>query len=126
MKLSIRILLAVVLCLELTAAPVFAIRHETSEAEWSKYCIYHPEPVIPMVALRKGWGGLITCVLKINPRNGVVDEVSVVRHTHFPKLDAIMVMTLFKWRFRPGISHTTISYELGVLGRSRDYHSGMY
>jgi outer membrane biosynthesis protein TonB len=77
-----------------------------------------------MVALRKGWGGHVVCALKINPRTGVVDEVSVVRHTHFPQIDAIMVMTLFKWRFRPGVSHTTVSYDLGVYGRSHDYHSG--
>jgi hypothetical protein len=126
MNFSLRIVLVGVLCLELVSRQAFAVRHATSDEEWARYCIYHPEPVIPMVALRKGWGGQIGCVLKINPKTGVVDEVSVVRHTHFPQLDAIMVMTLFKWRFRPGISRTTINYELGVYGRSRDYHSGMY
>ena len=91
--------------------------------DYARYIISKPEPVIPMVALRKGWGGHVVCLLTINPKNGVVDEVKVVRHTHYPKLDAIMVMTLFNWRFRPGtITQARISYELGVYGRSRDYH----
>lgn len=126
MSLPTRIVLAIILCLELTSVRLPAARQTTDE-EWNRYCIAHPEPVIPMVALRKGWGGHIVCVLKINPKDGVVDEVSVVRHTHFPTLDAIMVMTFFKWRFRPGaVKQLTIGYDLGVYGRSRDYHSGMY
>ncbi len=104
-----------------TAAP------KIDQDDYARYLVSNPEPVIPMVALRKGWGGHIICILTINPKNGVVDEVKVVKHTGYPKLDAETVMTLFKWRFRPGtITQARISYELGVYGRSHDYHSGGY
>ncbi len=89
--------------------------------------IFAPEPVIPPVALRKGWGGKGIYRLKINPRNGTVDEVKVLKRTGYQVLDAEMVMTLFKWRFKPNtFTSYTLSYEIGILGRARTYHTGRY
>ena len=89
--------------------------------------VYAPDPVIPQVALRKGWGGRGVYQLKINQNNGTVDEVKVLKRIGYPVLDAEMVMTLFKWRFKPhSITSCTIPCELGVYGRARDYHTGRY
>jgi outer membrane biosynthesis protein TonB len=113
--------IAVVLCCAQVAA--VSLRAEQIEENFQPYVISKPDPVMPMVAVRQGWHGHIVCVLTINPKNGIVDEVKVVRHTGNPKLDAIMVMTFFNWRFRPGtISKTKIQYDIGTLGRGRDLH----
>ncbi|MEY2545999.1 MAG: Gram-negative bacterial TonB protein C-terminal [Verrucomicrobiota bacterium] len=96
---------------------------EQIEENWQPFVIYKPDPFIPMVALRKGWGGTIRCQLTINPKSGLVDEVKVVRHTGYKTLDAEMVMTFFKWKFRPGtITKATITYEVGIGGRARSLH----
>lgn len=116
----LRTIIAAVFCVQLS---LFSASAQQNEVDYKKYVIYNPEPVIPQVVLRNGWGGHIVCVLAINPTNGVVDEVKVVRHTGHAKLDAIMVLTLFSWRFRPGtITHITVGYTLGIYGRGRDLH----
>jgi TonB family protein len=120
MKASFKILLAIFVSLQLWSLWTWA---EQIEDNWQPYVTYKPDPVIPMVALRKGWGGKIRCLLTINPKTGLVDEVKVVRHTGYPKLDAEAVMTFFRWKFRPGtISHANVTYELGVYGRGRNLH----
>jgi outer membrane biosynthesis protein TonB len=61
--------------------------------------------------------------LTINPKSGLVEEVKVVRHTGYKVLDAEMVMTLFKWKFRPGtIARATITTQIGITGRARSLH----
>lgn len=40
--------------------------------------------------------------LKINQQNGSVDEVGVLKRAGHHQLDGTMVLTLFKWRFKPG------------------------
>lgn len=121
MNFSFRIFLVTLACLQLSSLCSFA---EQIQENWKPYVLSTVDPFIPAVALRQGWGGKIVCQLTINPKNGIVDEVKVVRHTPYPRLDAEAVMALFKWKFRPGtLTHTTISYRLGVLGRARDYHT---
>jgi TonB family protein len=96
---------------------------EQIEENWQPYVIYKPDPTIPAVAIRKGWGGTVRAILTINPKTGLVDEVKVVRHSGHPTLDAELVMTLFQWKFRPGtISKTMITYQVGIGGRARDLH----
>jgi TonB family protein len=98
---------------------------EQIEENWQPYVIYKPDPVIPAVALRKGWGGTMRLLLTINPKNGVVDEVKVLRHSGHRTLDAEVVMTMFKWRFRPGtVTKIGITYQVGVAGRARSLHGG--
>lgn len=119
LKLFPAILLAA-FTLTLTIGSVAA---EQIEDNWQPYVIYKPDPFIPMVAVRKGWGGKIRCHVTINQKTGLVDEVKVTRHTGYPTLDAEMVMTLFKWKFKPGtIKEANINYQLGVLGRAHDLH----
>ena len=116
----LRIFVAALFCVQLS---LFSASAQQNEADYKKYVIYNPEPVIPTVVLRNGWGGHIVCVLTINPKNGAVDQVKVVRHTGHAKLDAIMVLTLFSWKFRPGtITHIKVGYTLGIYGRGRDLH----
>lgn len=96
---------------------------EQIEENWQPYVVYKPDPVIPAVALRKGWGGKMRVLLTINPKNGIVDEVKVLRHSGHQVLDAEMVMTFFKWRFRPGtISKVGVTYAVGIGGRARSLH----
>jgi TonB family protein len=116
----LRIILAVLFCVQLGSLSSSA---EQIEENLQPYVIYKPDPYISPVAIRRGWGGKITCELKINAKTGLVDEVKVVRHTGYPTLDAEAVMTLFKWKFRPNtITHGKVTYELGVLGRGRILH----
>jgi len=126
MNMFLKTIIAVVFCVQLSLFSASALptaSGQEKEDDYKKYVIYDPEPVIPAVVLRNGWGGHIICVLKINPKNGLVDEVKVIRHTGHSKLDAIMVLTLFSWKFRPGtITHTTVSYTLGVYGRAHSIH----
>jgi TonB family protein len=120
MNRSLRIIVVALFCLQLGSWPSSA---EQIEENWQPYVIYKPDPVLPAVALRNGWGGKIVCLLTINRGTGLVEEVKVIRHTGYPQLDAQMVLTLFNWRFRPGtITHGKISCHIGVLGRGRILH----
>ena len=114
---------ALILLLLVALPDLVSVRAEQIETNWQPYVTFKPDPFIPMVALRKGWGGKIMCHVTINSKTGLVDEVKVIRHTGYPALDAEMVMTLFKWRFKSGtINQANISYRLGVAGRARDLH----
>ncbi len=116
MRIWLTILTAAVLCLPTTRA-------EQIEENWQPYVIYKPDPVIPAVAIRKGWGGTIRVLLTINPKNGLVDEVKVLRHSGHQTLDAEMVMTFFKWKFRPGtVTKVGVNYQVGITGRARSLH----
>ena len=123
---SIRIRLRI-LALAFLACTVLAVSTSRAEIESNPNLIFAPEPVVPAVALRKGWGGKGVYRLEIDPRTGTVEEVKVLRRVGYPVLDAEMVMTLFKWRFKPhSCTHYTLSYQIGILGRARDYHTGRY
>lgn len=118
-----KIWLTTLLSLAILLSAVGTGSAEQIEENWQPYVIYKPDPSIPAVAIRKGWGGTIRAQLTINPKTGLVEEVKVVRHTGYPTLDAEMVMTLFKWKFRPGtLSKTIVTYHLGIGGRARDLH----
>jgi TonB family protein len=117
-----RLFLVTLVFLQGSASPLPA---EQIQENWKPYVISTTDPVIPAVALRQGWGGRVVCILTINPKNGIVDEVKVVRQTRYPRLNAETVLALFKWRFRPGtISQTQVTYDIGVYGRGHDYHTG--
>jgi TonB family protein len=121
MKTSLRILLAFLL-FQFGSNPSPA---EQIQTNWQPYVVSAPEPVIPQVCLRLGQGGLGVFVLTIDPRNGIVTEVKVVKHTGYHRLDAAAVMALFNWRFRPGtITQARIAYHMGVTGIIRGYHHG--
>jgi hypothetical protein len=56
--------------------------------------------------------------LKINQQNGGVDEVGVLKRAGHHQLDGTMVLTLFKWRFKPGALKeldVPVSFERDVI-----------
>jgi TonB family protein len=59
----------------------------------------------------------------INEKTGVADEVKVLRTTGFRELDASAVMTLFKWKFRPGaVKQRDVLVKFHLTGWSRGLH----
>ena len=67
--------------------------------------------------------GLGVFLLAINPKDGTVTEVKVLKHTGYSKLDAIYVMNFFQWRFQPGtITSARIPRGVRITGRADIYH----
>ena len=65
--------------------------------------VYAPTPIYPEAARSHytlGAQGVYR--LTVNPQNGGVDEVGVLKRAGHSKLDSVMVMAFFKWRFKPG------------------------
>ena len=65
--------------------------------------LYAPEPEFAE-GYRKNNTDVLQGVyrLTINQKTGAVDEVGVLKRSGMQKLDGVSVMTLFKWKFRPG------------------------
>jgi outer membrane biosynthesis protein TonB len=80
--------------------------------DFKPYVIASPEVVFPAVLKRTLPEGATyngTFRVAIDPRDGSVTEVKVLKHTGVRQLDAIYVMNLFQWKFRPGtITSATI------------------
>ena len=90
--------------------------------ELKNVCIYHPEPNWWGLA-RQGMHGVGIYKLKINPKNGEVTEVKVLRATRFGKLNAECIMTLFNWKFRPGtITEANVPLGFYTRGFYREIH----
>jgi TonB family protein len=88
----------------------------------AKYCIYHPDPAWWAQA-RRGMHGKVTCQMIIDPKNGEVTEVKVLRRSAFQELDAACVLTCFKWKFMPNtIKIATTSFELVLSGYFKEIH----
>ena len=93
--------------------------------EWEKHLVAAPEVVVPAFFLRTGKEGSGTFVLIINPKNGEVTEVKVIKKRGDSHVIGLYVLNFFQWRFRPGtIKSATISRGLEVYGTSRGYHTG--
>jgi TonB family protein len=91
-------------------------------SELKGVCIYHPEPNWWGLA-RRGVRGKVVCRLTIDPKTGEVTEVKVLRKTVFADYNAAIVLTAFKWKFRPGtITQATVPFELIVKGYVRQVH----
>ena len=61
-----------------------------------------PDPEYPMKSQHLGYQGNGIFRLEVNPKTGLADAVKVIKSTGHSELDATAVMTLFKWKFRPG------------------------
>ena len=95
--------------------------------DWQKYVVAAPDVVYPESIKRHGTQGSGSYLLVIDPKNGEVTEVKVVKSAGFKKLDALHVMNFFQWRFRPGtITSAQVPRGVSIIGRARDYHSGRY
>lgn len=91
-------------------------------SELANVCIYHPEPSFWAEA-RRGMHGVGVFQLIINPKNGEVSEVKVVRRTGFQQLDASCVLTLFTWKFKPNtITSAKVPMGFHLRGYSKEIH----
>jgi outer membrane biosynthesis protein TonB len=83
-------------------------------------CLYPPEPNWWAMA-RRGMRGSVKTQMKIDPKTGEVVEVKLLRKTIFGAFNSEVVMTAFKWRFKPHtITQATVPFELEVRGWARD------
>jgi TonB family protein len=115
-----RFILLIVLFVGFSSFPAAA---EQIEENFQPFVLYKPDPQMPMIGLRQNWHGTVICELTINKSTGLVDEVKVTRHTLYPRLDKDVVLTLFKWKFKPNtIGRTRISYQFGVIGTGHNVH----
>ena len=91
--------------------------------DWKRYVVSEPEVVYPAVVKRNGMHGQGVFQLAIDPKDGTVTEVKVLKHTGYRELDAIYVMNLFQWKFQPGtITSARIPCGVRITGRANIYH----
>jgi len=117
----LKFLVAAILAIQVAALPLYAADYAISP-ELQRVCIYHPEPNWWGLA-RQRMRGRVVCRLIIDPKTGDVTEVKVLRKSTHALLNAEIVLTAFKWKFRPGtITQTTVTFELEVKGFFREIH----
>ena len=120
MKTSLRILLMLLVFATLT--PCFATDIVRIPPQYKKDTIAAPDPEYPIKAQHLGYQGQGLYRLVINEKTGVVDEVKVMKSTGHRELDANAVMTLFNWKFRPGVNHRDLLVVFQLTGWSRGLH----
>ena len=120
MKTPLRILLILLFLAVLT--PSFATDIVRIPPQYKKDTLAAPDPEYPIKAQHLGYQGQGIYRLIINDKTGTVDEVRVMKSTHYRELDASAVMTLFNWKFRPGINHRDLLVVFQMTGWSRELH----
>ena len=120
MKTPLRILLTLLFLAVLT--PCFATEMVRIPPQYKKDTISAPDPEYPIKCAHLGYQGQGLYRLVVNPKTGIVDEVKVMKSTHHRELDASAVMTLFNWKFRPGIDHRDLLVVFELTGWSRGLH----
>ncbi|HST29931.1 MAG TPA: energy transducer TonB [Chthoniobacterales bacterium] len=90
--------------------------------QYKKDTIAAPDPEYPMKAQHLGYQGQGIYRLMINDKTGVVDEVKVMKTTGHRELDASSIMTLFNWKFHPGINHRDLLVVFQLTGWTRGLH----
>jgi TonB family protein len=120
MKRPLGILLTLLFLAALT--PCFATDIVRIPPEYKKDTLAAPDPEYPIKAQHLGYQGQGIYRLMINPTTGIVDEVKVMKSTHSRELDASAIMTLFNWKFRPGINHRDLLVVFQLTGWSRSLH----
>jgi TonB family protein len=122
MKTPLRILLTLVLIQIALVTPCSATDIVRIDPKFKRDTVAAPDPEYPMKSQHLGYQGQGIYRLMINDKTGVVDEVKVMKSTHYRELDASAVMTLFTWKFRPGVNHRDLLVVFQVTGWSRDLH----
>ena len=85
--------------------------------------LYAPNPEYPSFLYNRGVRGGGTYRLIIDPKNGKVTEVNVLKHARFAILDELAAKAFLQWRFRPGTStQETIRFEFSSSGYSSQVH----
>jgi TonB family protein len=120
MKRPLGILLTLLFFTLLT--PCFATDIVRIPPEYKKDTLSAPDPEYPIKAQHLGYQGQGIYRLMINPQTGIVDEVKVMKSTHSRELDASAIMTLFNWKFRPGINHRDLLVVFQLTGWARSLH----
>jgi TonB family protein len=117
MKHSILLLSAIVL-IEL-AAPSYAV---DVPSDIRAYTVSTVEPNWWGLA-RRGMRGRVVAQMTIDPKTGEVTQVQLLRKTVFAELNAEIVLTCFKWKFKPHtITSAKVPFELIVSGFVRQVH----
>jgi len=94
-----------------------------AKGDWERYVISKPNVVYPRKFVRTGMQGNGLFQLGIDPKNGTVTEVKVLKHTGYRELDATYVINFFQWKFQPGtITSATIPARLHITGHAHIYH----
>ena len=91
-------------------------------AQYKKDTIAAPDPDYPIKAQHLGYQGQGIYRLAVNDKTGVADEVKVLRTTGHRELDASAVMTLFQWKFRPGVKQRDVLVVFHLTGWVRGLH----
>jgi len=120
MKTPLRILLTLLFLTLLT--PCYATDIVRIDPKYKKDTLAAPDPEYPMKAQHLGYQGQGIYRLIINDKTGTVEEVKVMKSTRSRELDASAVMTLFNWKFRPGINHRDLLVVFQMTGWSRELH----
>lgn len=117
MKHSILLLSAIVL-IEL-AAPSYAV---DVPSDVRSYTVSAAEPNWWGLA-RRGMRGRVVAQMTIDPKTGEVSQVQLLRKTIYAELNAEIVLTCFKWKFKPHtITSAKVPFELIVSGYVRQVH----
>ena len=103
-------------------SPCFATDIVRIPPEYKKDTLSAPDPEYPIKAQHLGYQGQGIYRLMINPKTGIVDEVKVMKTTGHRELDANAIMTLFNWKFRPGINHRDLLVVFQLTGWARSLH----
>ena len=122
MKTPLRILLTLVLIQIALVTPCSATDIVRIDPKFKRDTVTAPDPEYPMKSQHLGYQGQGIYRLIINDKTGVVDEVKVMKTTGHRELDASAVMTLFQWKFRPGVNHRDLLVVFHMTGWSRDLH----
>ena len=122
MKTPLRILLTLFLIQIAFLTPCRATDIVRIDPKFKRDTVTAPDPEYPMKSQHLGYQGQGIYRLMINDKTGVVDEVKVMKSTHHRELDASAVMTLFNWKFRPGVNHRDLLVVFQMTGWSRDLH----
>ena len=102
MNSPLRILLALLLLNLACVAPLRASEVVRINPKFKADTVDAPDPEYPMKSQHLGYQGNGIYRLEVNQKTGLADEVKVIKSTGYRELDATAVMTLFKWKFRPG------------------------
>ena len=120
MNIPLRILFTMLFLAVLT--PCLATEIVRIPPQYKKDTIAAPDPDYPIKCQHLGYQGQGLYRLIINDKTGVVDEVKVIKSTGHRELDANAVMTLFNWKFRPGVNHRDLLVVFQLTGWSRGLH----
>ena len=81
------------------------------------------DPEYPIGFVIHGVKGRGVFRLTINPHNGQVDEVKIVKSTGYQDLNKLAVKALLQWQFQPGThSPVDVPVEFAIQGGNRILH----